>query len=81
MEISRNRIAYIIQSHAVLMGIVRQVVPISLSILLINGASKLGAFRDRFGEEFKEEMKETQRLKAMSEERMDNLAGETLPRY
>jgi len=37
MEISRNRIAYIIQSHAVLMGIVRQVVPISLSILLING--------------------------------------------
>jgi len=61
-----------IQSHGVLMGIVLQVVPISLSILLIYGASKLGAFKDRFGEKFKEDLRELNELKAMSEELMDN---------
>jgi hypothetical protein len=61
-----------IQFHGVLMGIVLQVVPIALSILMIYGASKLGAFKDRFGEKFKEDLRELNELKAMSKELMDN---------
>jgi len=61
-----------IQSHGVFMGIVLQVVPILLSILLIYGASKLGAFKDRFGEKFKEDLRELNELKAMSKELMDD---------
>ena len=61
-----------IQSHGVFMGIVLQVVPILLSILLIYGASKLGAFKDRFGEKFKEDLRELNELKSMSKELMDD---------
>ena len=61
-----------IQSHGVFMGIVLQVVPILLSILLIYGASKLGAFKDRFGEKFKEDLRELNELKAMSKELTDD---------
>lgn len=61
-----------IESHGVLMGIVLQVIPISLSILMIYGASKLGAFKDRFGEKFKEDLRELNELKAIAEELSNN---------
>lgn len=60
-----------IQSHGVLMGIVLQMVPILLSIVLIYVASRLGAFKDRFGEKFKEDLRELNELKAMSKELTD----------
>ncbi len=57
-----------IQTHGVWLGIALQLIPMGVSILLIFLAKKLGAFRDRFRESFRDDLKELEELKALSNE-------------
>lgn len=48
-----------------------RLIPISIALLLLFAAHKLGAFKDRNGEKFKEDLSELEELKAMSSELMN----------